>query len=120
MASPSNGCPALRSRSAACRIALITNAVPVLAVGDGVLHGDPGRGLAVTGLLPRLEHLRGRVLGGLLRRDADLAGVVAVQAPVAGVHLAFDCGELIEQVIDAVGLQGGLVVLAAGPERPFP
>src|ERR1019366_7191084 len=82
MASPSNGCPALRSRSAACRIALITNAVPVLAVGDGVLHGDPGRGLAVTGLLPRLEHLRGRVLGGLLRRDADVAGVVAVQAPV--------------------------------------
>src|ERR1039457_2610288 len=53
-------------------------------------------------------------------RAADLAGVVAVQAPVAGVHLASDIGEPFEQVVDAAGLQRGLVVAAAGPERPVP
>ncbi len=71
----------------------------------------------MAGLLPGLGYLRGRVFGWFLRRDADLAGVVAVQAPIAGVHLASDIGELLEQVVDAVSLQGGLVVLAAGPER---
>jgi hypothetical protein len=40
-----------------------------------------------------------------------------VQAPVAGVHLCLHAGELFEQVIDAVSLQGSLVVLAARPER---
>src|SRR6266567_3964702 len=63
---------------------------PVLAVGDGVLYADPCRGLGVAGLLPRLDHFRGRVFGGFLRRDADLARVVAAQAAVASVHLASD------------------------------
>ena len=53
-------------------------------------------------------------------RAADLAGVVAVQAPVAGVHLASDIGEPFEQVVDAAGLQRGLVVAAAGPECAVP
>src|SRR5450755_2034558 len=60
----------------------------------------------MAGLLPGLGHLGGRVFGWFLRRDADLAGVVAVQAAVADVHLAGNIGELFEQVVDAVGLQG--------------
>src|SRR6266487_2695902 len=47
---------------------------------------------------------RGRAVGGLLRRDADLAGLVAVEAPVAGVHPGPDSCEVPQEVIDAVGL----------------
>ena len=53
-------------------------------------------------------------LGWFLRWHAHLIGVIAVQAPVAGVHLGPYIRELLQQVIDAVGAQRGLVVHPAG------
>src|SRR5512135_1408069 len=59
-------------------------------------------------------------LAGFLGGTLTWAGWVAAQGPVAGVHFRFHVGELLQQVIDAVGLQCGLVVHPPRPERAVP
>lgn len=93
---------------------------PLLVLGVGVLDADPLGGLLLSGLLPG-RGLAGRgVLARLERRRGDLAGELPGQALVSSIDVCFDLRVLLEQVADSLGLDRGLVVHPAGPERPGP
>jgi hypothetical protein len=95
-----------------------TAAVSRCASGTAAMpHADPPRRLRSTRLLVADDLLGWGVLGGLVRRGVDLVGNGRGQSPVAVADPDVDRGTLAEQVGDALGLGGGLVVHATGAHR---
>jgi hypothetical protein len=84
------------------------------------LHADPPGRLRSARLLVAGELLGWGVFGGFARRGVDLVGEGRGQPPVALVDPDLDRGMLAEQVGDALGLGGGLVVQATGTHRAAP
>src|SRR6266516_2376865 len=103
---------------AAAEIAL--QGAPLLVFGVGVLDADPLGGLLLAGLLVGGQLLGWRVVGWFGWRATDLVGERLGQAPVAGIDRGVDVVVSPEQVLDALGLDCGLVVHPAWSDRAGP
>src|SRR4051812_46747395 len=94
-----------------------------LSSGGGVFFCFSGDALGGLGLAGRFVggHLLGWcVLLRFQRWGDDLVGVIFGQAAIAGVDEELDVGVFVDQIVDAFGAYGGLVVLSAWADRAGP
>src|SRR6266516_2153188 len=93
---------------------------PLFGLGDGMLDTDPLRGLLGAGCPVDGEFLGERLRVQLGWRAVDLVGERLGQPLVAAVHCGGDGGMVAQQVLDPLGLDGGLVVHALWADGPGP
>nr|WP_264199795.1 hypothetical protein [Pseudonocardia sp. ICBG601] len=97
-------------------------AASLLVCGDRVLDRDPLGGVTLPSPVSDIGgDDRDRVAGTSTRgRSNDLTPMTLPESAITGVDQRSGVREVIEEVIDALSVERGLVVLASRPVRPGP